>query len=73
MKKSYTLYGRPGSGSLAVQVALEESAAPYERVWVGREAADVERFRKINPTGKVGSSRVDLQACKLEYSIVSPK
>ena len=22
---------------------------------------------------KVGSSRVDLQACKLEYSIVSPK
>ena len=53
MKKSYTLYGRPGSGSVAVQVALEESAAPYERVWVGREAADVERFRKINPTGKV--------------------
>ena len=24
-------------------------------------------------TGLVGSSRVDLQACKLEYSIVSPK
>ena len=24
-------------------------------------------------TLKVGSSRVDLQACKLEYSIVSPK
>ena len=23
--------------------------------------------------GAVGSSRVDLQACKLEYSIVSPK
>ena len=23
--------------------------------------------------GHVGSSRVDLQACKLEYSIVSPK
>ena len=23
--------------------------------------------------GRVGSSRVDLQACKLEYSIVSPK
>jgi len=23
--------------------------------------------------GPVGSSRVDLQACKLEYSIVSPK
>jgi glutathione S-transferase len=53
MKKSFTLYGRPGSGSLAVQVALEEASLPYERVWVGREAADVERFRKINPTGKV--------------------
>ena len=25
------------------------------------------------PREKVGSSRVDLQACKLEYSIVSPK
>ena len=24
-------------------------------------------------SGTVGSSRVDLQACKLEYSIVSPK
>ena len=32
------LYGRPGSGSLAVQVALEEAGAPYERIWVGREA-----------------------------------
>lgn len=53
MKKSFTLYGRPGSGSLAVQVALEELAAPYERVWVGSDAPDIERFRKINPTGKV--------------------
>jgi hypothetical protein len=26
-----------------------------------------------SPDGAVGSSRVDLQACKLEYSIVSPK
>jgi glutathione S-transferase len=53
MRKPYTLYGRPGSGSLAVQIALEELAAPYERIWVGSEPADVERFRKINPTGKV--------------------
>jgi GST-like protein len=49
----YKLYGRPGSGSLAVQVALEEIGAPYERIWVGREAADVARFRAINPTGRV--------------------
>ena len=27
----------------------------------------------LGPTSWVGSSRVDLQACKLEYSIVSPK
>lgn len=53
MKESFTLYGRPGSGSLAVQVALEELAVPYERVWVGSATAEVERFRKINPTGKV--------------------
>lgn len=53
MDKAFVLYGRPGSGSLAVQIALEESGLPYERVWVGTEAADVERFRRINPTGKV--------------------
>jgi GST-like protein len=49
----YKLYGRPGSGSLAVQVALEEIGARYERIWVGREAADVARFRVMNPTGRV--------------------
>jgi glutathione S-transferase len=49
----YKLYGRPGSGSFAVQVALEEAGAAYERIWVGREAAEVERFRAINPTGRV--------------------
>ena len=27
----------------------------------------------LAPDDPVGSSRVDLQACKLEYSIVSPK
>jgi glutathione S-transferase len=49
----YTLYGRPGSGSLAVQVALEELTVPYQRVWIGQEAGEVERFRSTNPTGKV--------------------
>lgn len=53
MQKSYTLYGRPGSGSLAVQMALEEAGVPYERLWVGQEPAQIERFREINPTGKV--------------------
>jgi glutathione S-transferase len=50
---AYKLYGRSGSGSLAVQIALEEIDAPYERIWVGREAADVARFRATNPTGRV--------------------
>jgi glutathione S-transferase len=49
----YTLYGRPGSGSFAVQVALEEIGTAYERIWVGREAADLARFRATNPTGRV--------------------
>ena len=53
MTAMYKLYGRPGSGSLAVQVALEEIGAGYERIWVGREAADVARFRVLNPTGRV--------------------
>jgi GST-like protein len=49
----YKLYGRQNSGSLVVQVALEEIGAPYECIWVPAEAADVEKFRTINPTGKV--------------------
>jgi glutathione S-transferase len=53
MTTKYKLYGRAGSGSWAVQVALEEAGVPYERIWVGREAADVDKFKKINPTGKV--------------------
>jgi glutathione S-transferase len=49
----YKLYGRPGSGSLAVQVALEEAGVAFERIWVGHEAAEAARFRAINPTGRV--------------------
>ena len=39
---------------------------------VHRVDRNARRFRRAN-FFKVGSSRVDLQACKLEYSIVSPK
>ncbi len=49
----YKLYGRPGSGSLAVQMALEEIRVPYERIWMADGAADVATFRTISPTGKV--------------------
>lgn len=51
--KPYVLYGRPGSGSLVVQVALEEIGAPYERVWVGRDPQSVARLRTKNPAGRV--------------------
>jgi glutathione S-transferase len=50
---SYKLYGRAGSGSLAVQVALEEIGASYECVWISRDSADLDKYRKVNPTGKV--------------------
>jgi glutathione S-transferase len=49
----YTLYGRPGSGSFAVQVALEEIGVGYERVWIANDPTEIAGFRKINPTGKV--------------------
>jgi glutathione S-transferase len=52
-KLPFTLYGRPGSGSLAVQVALEEIGLPYQQVWVSREPVEVARFKDVNPTGKV--------------------
>jgi len=43
---------------------------PYYRSKVFPEGGDVKVFLGCF---LVGSSRVDLQACKLEYSIVSPK
>jgi GST-like protein len=52
-KQPFTLYGRSGSGSLAVQVALEEIGAPFECVWIGREPAEVARYKEVNPTGRV--------------------
>ena len=45
------------------------------RAWDGTPLAELANERReILPFDRfVGSSRVDLQACKLEYSIVSPK
>ena len=43
-----------------------------KRIWVACVPHLMkEKIKKF--THHVGSSRVDLQACKLEYSIVSPK
>src|SRR3982074_3800728 len=52
-RNTYKLYGRANSGSLAVQIALEEIGAPYEMVWVSRAPEEVATLRQINPTGKV--------------------
>jgi glutathione S-transferase len=49
----YTLYGRNGSGSDIIRMLLEEIGAPYDFVQVGRDAADIEKYRRVNPTGKV--------------------
>ncbi len=76
----YKLYGRPGSGSLAVQVALEEIGAPYERIWVGNEAAEVARFRSINPAGRVpalalpdGTIMFESAAMLIHLALAHPK
>jgi glutathione S-transferase len=49
----YKVYGWVGSGSFAVQVALEEIGVPYERIWVGREPDALAQYRQLNPTGRV--------------------
>ena len=63
MKASYGVDSMPETG--------ENVAADFN---VSREAQDAFAFRSQQRAARaVGSSRVDLQACKLEYSIVSPK
>jgi glutathione S-transferase len=47
------LYGRPNTGSLAVQIVLEEIGEPYELRWVERTPEALAEYRRINPAGKV--------------------
>ncbi len=49
----YTLYGRSGSGSDIVQMLLEEIGAPYDFVHIAKDPAEVEKYRRIIPTGKI--------------------
>ncbi len=67
----YTLYGRPGSGSVVVQAALEEIGAPYERLWVGTEPAELERYRQINPAGKVPALRLPDGSIQFESAAIA--
>src|ERR1700693_1476901 len=75
----YKRDGLQGSVSLAVQVALEESGAPFERIWVANEPEAVARFREINPTGKVpalalpdGTLMFESAAILVHLSLVHP-
>ncbi|HWS70445.1 MAG TPA: glutathione S-transferase family protein [Steroidobacteraceae bacterium] len=76
----YRLYGRQGSGSLAVQVALEEIGVPFERIWIAKEPQAIARFREINPTGKVpalalpdGTLMFESAAILVHLSLVYPE
>ena len=58
----------PGEADLETRIASYELAAAMQTA--ARDALDIAQEPAYIG---VGSSRVDLQACKLEYSIVSPK
>jgi glutathione S-transferase len=49
----YRLYGRRGAGSLAPQILLEEIGAPYEVIFFGKTAPELEALRRVNPAGKI--------------------
>ena len=73
-------FGRAAEACTVTQPALSMQIRDLERklgvAVVERRPGDValtDVGREIVRRGEVGSSRVDLQACKLEYSIVSPK
>jgi GST-like protein len=79
MTAAYKLYGRAGSGSFAVQVALEEIGAPYERIWIANEPDIVAQFRKLNPTGRVpalglpdGSVMFESAAILIHLALAAP-
>ena len=53
-----------------LQNALEQGRTAHGYIFSGHRGIGKTTVARILA---VGSSRVDLQACKLEYSIVSPK
>ena len=65
------------AGAWLILRAVRPGPAVQHRVWVGvlplMLAMPLLTDRPAASAPIVGSSRVDLQACKLEYSIVSPK
>ncbi len=49
----YRVYGRPGTGSFAVEMLLSEMGEAYELVPISKEAARSEAYTAINPTAVV--------------------
>ncbi|WP_162918402.1 glutathione S-transferase family protein [Taklimakanibacter deserti] len=52
----YRLYGRPGSGSVAIEAILEAAAVPYEVELIERSSdgqAPSEKLTRLNPLGQV--------------------
>ena len=60
-----------GSTNANGTVAMKNFQSPQVQFTLTADKLNVDELENI--FGTVGSSRVDLQACKLEYSIVSPK
>src|ERR1700683_5124768 len=50
---SHRLYARPGAGSLAPQMLLEEIGAAYELVWISKAPAEIEALRRVSPAAKI--------------------
>ncbi len=75
----YTLYGRAGSGSDIVRMLLEEIRAPYDFVAVGKDPAELDDYRRLNPTGKVpalalpqGSTMFESAAICMHLAVAHP-
>ena len=74
--------GIVGSGIMGSGIAEVAASNGHEVVLRSRSQASADAMvaalakslaKQVEKGKRVGSSRVDLQACKLEYSIVSPK
>ena len=67
-------YGPRGDGTNLAHVSLGEGEEEHAPTTIPSDDAGMDQLAAFHEAlPKVGSSRVDLQACKLEYSIVSPK
>ncbi len=70
---TYTLYGRPWSGSIAVEFVLEELAIPHQRALVTgyREAIEPASFAEINPLRQVPALVSDDGAVMTESAAIA--